>query len=181
MMNPIGIKYFTFGIISLMPIFASCQNITKYQCQQLDWSNLGEQDARKGEGDKLKERLNRCKHIGVNIAMPIQQDYQQAYNTVIATYCQAPNIYKLGLKGQGNIEVCLTQQYQHLKPLHESALRFYHNRKKIEDLYKTLQRIDKNSALSKQEKIIETTRVNQNLEQLLRYQRLLQQEMIAYF
>ena len=177
MMNLVKHWYFSVGIVlSLM----GCQVMTETQCQSANWGLLGSQDGQRGYSERFGERMESCAQHGIALNLSHQEQYKIAYQKGIENYCQADNIYRLALNGQGSIHACPTALYQKLKPLHESATRVYDNQKEIEFYRKQLKDIDNDSKMSVKDKYAESKRIHETLDRLLRYQRLLQNDLNYY-
>ena len=155
----------------------ACQVMTETQCQSANWALLGSQDGERGYSSRFGERMESCAKHGITLQQRDQQQYQMTYQQGIQRYCQPDNIYRLALNGQGSIHACPTLLYQRLKPLHDSATRVYENQQEIESYRKQLKDIDNDSKMSAKDKYAESKRIHETLDRLLRYQRLLQEDL----
>ncbi len=129
-------KFWIISITLLPFIISGCASLSKDQCLNADWRQIGYSDGTKGEpGNLIDEHAKSCAEYGVR---PNLDQYLQGRKRGLVNYCQAENGFTLGRNGvEANIGDCesylkpaFLDQHRKGKEIHdiENDISSLHNR-----------------------------------------------------
>jgi len=95
-------------LINLMLLFvlslSSCTSLTKEDCQNNNWKDIGERDAKNGRARSVFQGYQKsCIEQGVKIK---QDEYDVGFKIGLMLYCTYENGYEVGSVGKSNPQTC---------------------------------------------------------------------------
>lgn len=91
-------------LMSLLPFGLACSTLSKEECAQGDWYNIGLRDGQNGHTpNRIAEHSKACAEYG---ARPDSGVYNKGHAEGLKTYCTPENGYQVGMRGQTYHQVC---------------------------------------------------------------------------
>ena len=95
-------KYFILA--TLFILINSCSSLSKEECTDANWTELGHKDALAGKMTPQDSVYQKdCKEHGLSVN---KKDYNSGFNSGLKLYCNYKNGYDLGLKGKRSHLYC---------------------------------------------------------------------------
>ncbi len=151
-MNNISlIKYIkliaTFAIVSLSVALSGCSTLSKGECMEADWYDIGARDGASGKPrSRLDDHRESCKEYNV---FPDREQYYMGREEGIKIYCTPENGFKMGSEGKYYAKVCPFDLEKAFLDSFNHGRKIYDVRKKIADNNRSIDRLE--NELSKKE------------------------------
>lgn len=161
-----------------MSLLSGCAVMSVEECQQADWTRIGERDGRAGLYSRIGDYTKACAKADIQ---PNKIAYQWGYIEGREQFCTPATVFYQRLEGHGNYEICPAELRAQLYPYHAVADAYYQARRDYDALLDDLERyqrnlLDQNLSLQRREEYrkkvrelrIQQTRIEFNYQEAAR-------------
>ncbi len=122
---------FKRGLLLLL-ILAACASLTKQQCLEGNWQQIGLADGINGYApDRLVAHAKSCRDVGIT---PDAKAWERGRVEGLKTYCQPASAYEVGRIGGAIGNVCSASQRQAMQPAFDQGRNYHEINVKIREL-----------------------------------------------
>ena len=131
-------SYFRVIIVSFVVLSCACATLSREECVQGSWYDLGLMDGRAGTTYKrLGNHQKACSEYGISLD---HDEYKAGRTQGLDDYCQLDNAIEMGLKGHRYQSVCPSGVHRIFQRYNRAAYNVFENREALrkldEELYK---------------------------------------------
>ncbi len=149
------------SLLSILPLLTSCSTLSKGECMEADWYEIGAKDGANGRpSSRLDDHRESCKKHGI---FPDKEQYYMGREEGIKIYCTAYNGFNQGYNGKYysgacpiDLEPAFLTAYKHGREIYDVKQKISNNDHKIKKLEKEL--TDKKITQEKRKEIREEIR-----------------------
>ncbi|OQW54430.1 MAG: hypothetical protein A4S09_06005 [Proteobacteria bacterium SG_bin7] len=126
-------------LILLIPFSLACSTLSKEECAQGDWYNIGLRDGQHGyTPNRISEHAKACAEYG---SRPDNAVYSKGHTEGLKTYCTPENGYQVGLQGQIYHQVCPANLSGAFQKKYRLGYRIYELKREINQIDNNLQNL----------------------------------------
>ncbi len=123
----------------LLPFGLACSSLSKEECAQGDWYNIGLRDGQNGHSpNRIADHAKACSEYGTR---PDNTVYNKGHAEGLKTYCTPENGYQVGLRGQTYYQVCPANLSGSFQKKYRLGYRIYELKRDISNLDHDLQNL----------------------------------------
>lgn len=164
--------------LSLIIITASCSTMSKKECQNADWWELGFSDL--SQHGRANSYYNTREKACTKHKVASSKDaYMKGWNEAVPTYCTNETIYNIGVKGVGFLDICPQDKYQDLLSYYTKGRKVYEINLQIKQINYEITNIE-NLRGQKDVTATERSQFNRKIELLKSDIRMLELEKLKY-
>lgn len=164
--------------LTLILVTASCSTMSKKECQNADWWELGFSDLSQ-HGRNNSYYNTREKACSKHKVASSENAYMKGWNEAISTYCTNETIYSMGVKGTTFLNICSEDKYQELLSFYTKGRKVYEINLQIKQINNEITNIE-NLRDQKDVTAIEKSQFNRKIELLKSDIRMLGLEKLKY-
>jgi hypothetical protein len=126
-------NYFKFSLLIITLVFINgCATLSREDCLQGSWFNLGLRDGRAGATyNRLGQHQKACLEYGVSINT---KHYNEGREQGLEDYCQIDNAVEMGLNGHRYQSVCPPEIHRVFQRYNQAAYDVYQCKEDLEKL-----------------------------------------------
>ncbi len=133
-----------FFLLSLIPFAFACSTLSKEECAQGDWYNIGLRDGQHGYNpNRIADHAKACAEYG---ARPDNTTYNRGHGDGLKTYCTPENGYQVGVNGGTYNQVCPANMANAFVKNYRTGYRIYELRRDVRELDSKMQTLYKKIA-----------------------------------
>lgn len=131
-------------LLLFIPFGLACSTLSKEECAQGDWYNIGLRDGQRGHSPtRVAEHAKACAEFGTR---PDNAVYTRGHSDGLKTYCTPENGYQVGLNGEVYQQVCPANSSPAFLKRYRMGYRIYELRREVSGLDQRMQALYKKIA-----------------------------------